>query len=58
MPWQPLLEGPLKDRAWECVRAILDGLAPLARDPAGHPSLAGETSAPEGRLSFPGIRTG
>src|SRR5436305_11695550 len=44
MPWQPLLEGTLKDRAWESVQAILDDLAPLARDPAGDPSLAGGTS--------------
>ena len=43
MPWQPLLEGTLKDRAWESVQAILDDLTPLAQDLAGDPSLGGGT---------------
>jgi hypothetical protein len=34
----------LKDRALESVRAILDDLSPLGREPAGDPSLAGGTT--------------
>jgi lantibiotic biosynthesis protein len=41
MPWQPLLEGNWKDRAWDSVQAIQADLAALERDPAGGPSLAG-----------------
>jgi hypothetical protein len=44
MPWQPLLEGALKDRALESVRAILHDLAPRACAPDGEPSLAGGTA--------------
>jgi hypothetical protein len=44
MAWQPLLQGDLKDRAWERIRAILHDLSTLAKDPAGDPSLAGGTS--------------
>jgi lantibiotic modifying enzyme len=44
MSWQPLLEGAWKDRARDCIQAILDDLAPPVRDPGGEPSLAGGTT--------------
>jgi hypothetical protein len=44
MTWQPLLEGPWRDRALQGVEAIVDHLAPLTRDAAGDPTLAGGTS--------------
>jgi hypothetical protein len=40
MTWQPLLEGALKDRAWEGVNAIVDHLAPREWGPHDDPSLA------------------
>ena len=44
MPWQPILEGPLKERAWESVRAIVADLESWGREPLGDPSLAGGTT--------------
>ena len=44
MSWRPLLGGDRKDRAWECVRAILDDLARHGCDSAADPSLAGGTA--------------
>jgi lantibiotic modifying enzyme len=44
MSWQPLLQGAWKDRAQECIQAILDDLTSLGRDPGGDPSLAGGTA--------------
>jgi hypothetical protein len=43
MSWQPLLDGVLKDRALECVQAIVDDLARTGNSPAD-PSLAGGTA--------------
>jgi lantibiotic modifying enzyme len=40
MPWQPLLQGAWKDRAWESVQAITADLSRPKHDPAGAPSLA------------------
>jgi hypothetical protein len=40
MPWQPLLDGALKDSALESVQAILDDLSPFAEQPTGDTSLA------------------
>ena len=44
MPWQPLLEGRLREHAWESVRAILADLESRGRQPSGDPSLAGGTT--------------
>jgi lantibiotic modifying enzyme len=44
MPWQPLLQDALKDRALESVQAIVDDLARLSPAPAGDPSLASGTA--------------
>jgi hypothetical protein len=44
MPWQPLLEGALRDSAGESVRAILADLESWGREPSGDPSLAGGTA--------------
>jgi hypothetical protein len=44
MPWQPLLQGALKDRAFESIQEIVDDLARPERGPAGDPSLAGGTA--------------
>ena len=44
MPWQPLLEGDLKDSARESVRAILADLESLGRDSWENPALAGGTA--------------
>jgi lantibiotic modifying enzyme len=40
MPWQPLLQGKLRDQACASVRAILNDLSRVGREPAGDPSLA------------------
>jgi lantibiotic modifying enzyme len=44
MSWQAVLEGRLKDRAQECVAAILDDLARLEPESMGDYSLAGGTA--------------
>jgi lantibiotic modifying enzyme len=44
MPWQPLLQGELKDSAGESVQAITDDLAAQGRALAANPSLASGTS--------------
>src|SRR4029077_9880693 len=44
MPWQPLLEGALRDSARESLRAILADLESRGREPSGDPSLAGGTA--------------
>src|SRR5262245_54869467 len=44
MTWQPLLEGGLKDRALDSVRALLDDLQRPEREPDADPSLAGGTA--------------
>ena len=44
MPWQPLLEGALRDSARQSVRAILADLESRGREPFGDPSLAGGTA--------------
>jgi hypothetical protein len=41
MPWQPLLEGALKDCAWESVQAIVADLERPGQEPSGDFSLAG-----------------
>jgi lantibiotic modifying enzyme len=40
VPWQPLLQGAWKDRAWESVQAITADLSRPGHDPAGSPSMA------------------
>jgi len=44
MPWQPLLEGALRDSARQSVRAILADLESRGREPSSDPSLAGGTA--------------
>src|SRR5262249_54171204 len=44
MSWQAVLEGRLKDRAQECVAAILDDLARLEPESMGDYSMAGGTA--------------
>jgi hypothetical protein len=44
MSWKPLLEGALKDGAWQSLQEILGDLAPPGRDSADDPSLAGGTT--------------
>lgn len=41
MAWQPLLEGAMKERAWQSVHVIMKDLAAFDPDPAAEPSLAG-----------------
>jgi hypothetical protein len=44
MAWQPLLEGALKDCAWESVQAIVADLERPGREPSGDFALAGGTA--------------